>query len=297
MAITTDQYGEKTGAWLRDAQTGRLTEVAEAVSREQDVPPAHGHAKARPSRRPWWLRRKQAPAPVLTPLAETELLADKPGEFTQAISRWQSPVTGTGALERPAPAAEVTHEPADPEPTAAIAPADMPHDLITDPAPDPRPYAPRPVSLELTGGLGADGSPLVRDAIGVRPATWGELYALGAFGPINLGSRDSQEKEAAQEWAEWDTPENREPMQRYIPDLNADLADCPEFRATLAASAAIARRSLFGCAIGEGTWGGRMVSAGISLSSVPEAARAAFAAAKAEPAGREDTIMLRRVAA
>jgi hypothetical protein len=278
--ITTDQYGEKTGAWLRDAQTGRLAEVG-ALS-QQPVPPAHGHAKARTTRRPWWMRRKQAPAsvaPAERPLTASRLLAmadiSEPGEFTQAVNRWQSPVTGEGALERPAPAAEVAHEPADPEPTAAIDPADMPHDLITDPAPTPRPFTPEPAGVYVPGyftGIGAE-------------TTWHPAHAQGEAPPPAVA------------WGEWDDkPGESEPMQRYIPDLNADLADLPQFRATLAASAAIARRSLFGCATDEGTRGGRMVSAGIWLYSVPEDTAAAFAA-KAEPAVREDTIMLKRVAA
>lgn len=260
MTVTTEDLdGDySTGAYIAVA-------IVQDEAEAEHLLAAHSHAKARPSRRPRWLRlpRKAASAPAAPaelPLTASRLLdmADisEPGEFTREVNRWQSPVTGEGVLERPAPAPEAAPEDADPEPTQAIAPAELPDDLITDAPPTPRPFAPPVMSCT---------PPPVADS----------------------------------PWGPWDErPGRPEPMQRYIPDLIPDLTELPFFRATLAASAAIARRSLFGCQVGEDTWGGRVVSAGIGLYSVPEAARAAFSGVVwTGPGVREDTIRLRAVAA
>jgi hypothetical protein len=175
-----------------------------------------------------------------------------------------------------------------------------------------------PVTAAGTGPLGW---PLVRDAIGVRPATGGEM--VGEFTGIIRAYEDEAEPISEEDFARpatgatrevdaaerivaeradlariyvpaainaiplgvWDTPANREPM-RYVPDLHADLTDLPMFRAAMSRRT----RCHAGQAAGQ-TWGERMVREGTRLLAPSEIPAFTFAAAPqaadAEASGTE----------
>jgi hypothetical protein len=162
-----------------------------------------------------------------------------------------------------------------------------------------------PVTAAGTGPLGW---PLVRDAIGVRPATGGEM--VGEFTGIIRAYEDEAEPISEEDFARpatgatreveaaerivagradlariyvpaainaiplgvWDTPANREPM-RYVPDLPADLTDLPEFREALRVHTRSGPVPASGCGpwlVDGQTWGERMVAAAGRLL-VPQA--------------------------
>lgn len=140
----TGQHGGNV-ALADDGDYGTGAYIAASIVQDEAVAAgliaAHGHARTRTPRfaRLARLLRKDGPAPV-SPLA-----ADQPGEFTQAVNAHESPVTGEGALARPVPAVEVVHEDAGLD-TRAFRPEEIPDDLITYPAPDPRRYVPDAVA-------------------------------------------------------------------------------------------------------------------------------------------------------
>ena len=89
-------------------------------------------------------------------------------------------------------------------------------------------------------------------------------------------------------WGMWDTQASQ-PIRPAL-DLSADLRDLPDFRGAVAASTAYARECLFGCRIGGDSSGERMVSAALSIFSLPaDVAFIPFAAFTDQPetAGEE----------
>ena len=117
-----------------DGEPDTGTYIAASIERDEtrakDLISAHQH---RAPRFAWFRGIFQGNGGTPAPPDAGEPDADEPGEFTQAVNAHpdQGPWT-SGVLERPVP--EVAPEDADPEPTAAWQPEEVPHDIITDPS-------------------------------------------------------------------------------------------------------------------------------------------------------------------
>lgn len=219
------EYGEVTGAFIRAAQVEHKATADAllngepagphylAVANRQALADAHGrgHARTRAPRLRFPWARRGDPAPVsqlLAPAAapsgispstpeapeDGELRADEPGDFTQAISRYQSEALPPEAFTRPA--------------TGELREDEAAERVVAERAELPRMYAPAAISAIP---LGVWDTPANREPMRYVPDLPADLTDLPDFreavrrctrsGPVSASACEA-EKVDGQTWGE-----------------------------------------------------------------------------------------------